>query len=313
MSRFNMKSKASKEAAKKATAKGGVSNFKMEGKKANLLILGEVDGKPAVFTARHHEIWANKRPVSKYGAPGVDGETDKVSDLGWKLRDKYKDNKNDKKKDFFKKFLPKTSHVVNVLDLDNLDRGPQVYQMSGAVSEVVLEEFIDMGDDQTSICDFDEGRILEIKTNGKQGLQKRYKCKFLAETAGLLENNDISEEELEDIADKTYDLTKLQQAYTKEAEEKHLELLAKAADKLGINIDDLVADDDNSDDEFEEAENDDDGFDDEIDTGEDDDNGEDEFDDEEEPKKEEPKKRQRSRSAGKKEDTKTSTRRRRRS
>lgn len=247
---FKMKSKATSEAAKKATERGGgLRQFKMDENKlsARLLILGPVkEDAAAVFVAKTHEIWANGKPVHICGTPSVDikgketGEKDSIQDLGWKLRDKYSNSTNEKKKDFWKRFLLKTKNVMNVLDLDNIEAGPLTYIMPMAVSDVVLEEFIEVGEDISSICDFNEGRILYIKHNGKKKLARKYKIvKFKNETANLIDDGILDDEALQSLEEKLYDLTKFQPKYSDAEFEKHLEHLGKSAQSLGIDLDDI--------------------------------------------------------------------------
>jgi hypothetical protein len=289
MSKFVMKSKATKEAAKKAKEKGGgFSNFKISKTTHRLLILGPIEDRPAIFTSVIHELWKNKRPVARVASPSFSGQPDKISKMGWAIRDAYKESSNTKKKEYFRNFLPKENHYVNVLDLDDIDAGPQVYQMSGAVAEVVLDEITDCDGDLTSICDFDEGRILQVRHNGKTGLQRRYKAKFLADTANLIEDGILTDEDIDDIADKMSDLTKMQPKFDQDAFDELYEKLLKAADKNGIDVnageedDDDYEEDDSDNDEFEDE---DDDFSDEIDDdddefGEDDDeSGDDDFED----------------------------------
>lgn len=289
-SRFHMKSKATKEAAKKAAEKGGgFSGFKMTGRSCRLLILPpSKEDIPALFTSVVHEQWANGRPVAKVASPAFDGNPDKIKNMGWEIKNTYDKSSNKKKKDFFKKFLPKESHYVNVLDLDDVEAGPQVYQMSGAVAEVVIDKINDLireaDGDLSEICDFDEGRILRVRHNGKPKLQKRYKAEFLTDTANLLEDGILDDESLDEIANALYDLTKQQPKYDEDAYESYFEKLLKLADKAGIDVDAAGSSDDEeeAEDEFEE-----DGFDDgegeeDLDVGDDGDEfeAEDEFEEE---------------------------------
>lgn len=266
---FKMKSKATKEAAKKATESGGgLKSFKMDKNKttANLLVLGSVkEEMGAVFTAKCHELWKAGKPVHTCGTPSVDklgnatGEKDPIVDTGWKLREKFLKSTNKKKKDFFKNFLLKTKHFVNVLDLDNLEAGPQCYLMPSSVADVVLEEFNEVGEDISSICGFDEGRILYIKHNGGEKLARKYKVvKFKNETANLLEDGALTEEDLVEIEKKLYDLSRHQPAYSETEFEKHLEHLGKAAQALGIDLEDLITDEEDEDLEEEYEDGDDD-------------------------------------------------------
>jgi hypothetical protein len=305
---FKMKSKATKKAVKAATESGGgLKRFKWDDNRLSgeLLILAPVnDDMGAVFTSKNHEYWVNGRPVSKAGTPSYSsknggeatGEEDKLVTLGWKLRDKYANSKNEKKKDFWRKCMLNTQHHCVVLDLKNIEAGPMVYTMPTSVSDVVLEEIKDTlaeEDDLTSICDFDEGRRLYIKTNGEKGKKRKYKIIKFKDAVNLIEDGALSEEDLEEMSKKVYDLSKLQMKYSDESFEKHYEFIVEKAKKLGIDIDDL-----------DEAEEDDEEYEEEDNVEEEEDLGIDEEDlnldeeeDEEEEEKPAPKKRASSRSS----------------
>lgn len=256
MSKFIMKSKASQEAVKKAKEKGGgKATLKLDKAETRLLILGPVEEtKPVLYVTKTHEIWADNKPRSIVGTPAVDNEKDKIIDLGWKLREKYLESDNEKKRDFFKRFLPKEKHYVNVLEIGNEAAGPQVFAMPAKVRDLVLDELGDCGEDLSTVCDFDEGRILLIKSNMKPKFQRKYACKFLAKTANLIENGILDETSIGEVGDKLFDLEKLQPAFDEEAFDKHFEMLKKSAEKLNIDLSSLDEDEpesDSSDDEFE--------------------------------------------------------------
>lgn len=331
--KFKMSSKATKEAAKKANSTGSsIKQFKMDENRvsAEVLILGPVeDDAPAIFTTKKHQIWKDKRPVSVVGTPSVNangdatGEKDKIMEIGWKLREKYKDSENEKKKTFWQKFLPDTQHHICVLDLKNVEAGPLVYSMPKMVADFVIDEINEHSDDLTSICDFDEGRKLYIKHNGEKGMNRKYKVVKFKGEAKLLEDGLIEEEDLDEIAEKMPDLRRLQPKFDQDAFDTHLEKLAKMAQKIGIDLDDLDVDSDEDDDELEESEDENEELevdeDDIIDEDEDivvdeeDEDGEDDKDDDEEEDDEEEEKKKtskRSKAASKKTSKKRSRRRR---
>lgn len=287
--KFHYGSKASKEAAEKATRRGGkVDKFKMETDKAKLLILGATDPKvPAVFTTVIHELTLFKKKNGKMevknlgrcASPAFDGETDQLMQLGFKLKEKYKDSKNEKKKNFWKECMPERKHHVNVLNLSNPDDGAKTYTMPNAVAEVVLDEFKDCGDDVGSICDFDEGRPLMVKVKaGKRGHKSvRYGAKFLAKQAGLIERGLIDDETIEELAEGVIDLTRLQPKFNEEEFEKYFEMIAKRAEKIGIDLEEVGIDAED-DDEIEEEEVDES----EMEDDDDDEDGEESDDDDDE-------------------------------
>lgn len=252
MGKFLMTSKKSQEAALNATTKGGFARFKFgEGKEKRLLILGPTSDVSAVFTATYHEKFGASKLLGKAASPAYTGDVDKISDIGWKLRDKYMESTNIKKKDLWKSFMPKRPSFVSVLDLDNVELGPQVYQMGGTVSELVLEEFAEC-DGIMSICDFDEGRILRVRSNRKPKLKRRYTCEFLEETANLIEDGVLDDDSISELADKMYDLSKLQPPFNQEAFDKYFTLLTKSAAAIGVNIDDFLGDEDETESEIED-------------------------------------------------------------
>ena len=61
--KFYYDAEASKQAAEKATSRGGnVNKFKMEADKVKLLIVGAAKkGQPAVFTTIIHETWGGTK------------------------------------------------------------------------------------------------------------------------------------------------------------------------------------------------------------------------------------------------------------
>ena len=254
---FLLKSSATKKAAKKAAERGAkYSNFSMGDKaSAKLLILGPTkEDHAAVFTTSVHEVWANGKPVAKCGSPQFTGDDDKIAKIGWKLHKKFKENKNPKLKEAYKMFLPKQNNHIVVLDMDDVEAGPQIFPMTGAVSEVVLDEINDAeNDDLSDICDLNEGRLLFVKSNKKPKLKRRYKAKFLTQTANLLEDGILDEESAEELAKNVPDLTKLQPAFDEKAYEKVLNLLTQRMAKLGVDVEALgdSESNDESDDETE--------------------------------------------------------------
>lgn len=301
-SRFLLKSKTAKEALEKQGNKTSkYKSFKFTSDMAQLLILPKIDwegkgndpfGDVPIFESVSHEMWKQKKIVASCASPEFEGEEDRMAQIGWDIRERFLDDNNEKKKEFFKEWLPNKTQYVNVLDLDDIDAGPQVYRLSGSVREEIedfikdlKDEFADADEiDFTSLCDFDEGTVLQVKTNGKDGIARRYKAKFLNETADLLKDGIVEEDELDGIADKMYDLTKLQPRFDQDAFDNYLERLMKKAEKLGIEVDGDGDDDSDSDsdsDEFEESDSKDDSLE------EDDDFNEDDIDFEEDDKLEE--------------------------
>jgi hypothetical protein len=139
-----------------------------------------------------------------------------------------------------------------VLDLDNIEAGPQVFSMPNSVASIVLDEINDCDGELESICDFDKGRIFLVKHNGKQKLAKEYKAKFLPQTANLIEDGVLDEAQIEELAEKIYDLKKMQPKFDEVEYEKYKEMLLKSAEKLGMSLDSTDSSDEDDDDLVED-------------------------------------------------------------
>jgi len=269
---FNLSSKATKDALAKQNAKKGgqYKQFKMKGRKARLLVLPPVGDKESViFQAQVHEIWGTKNGkrmvVASAASPMAFDEEDAIAVKGWNLKKKYEDHSNKKFKEFWRSFMPKRKQYVNVIDLDDVEAGPQVYLIPGSVAKTILDELDDVGEDLTSICDLNDGRVLQVKHNGAEGLNREYSSKFLSETASL----DLDSKEVEELVNKVYQLSKLQPAFDQSKFDQVEEVLEKAMNKVGVSFDESEDNDDDDDDDSVDEDNDD-VDDDEIDTDDDD-------------------------------------------
>lgn len=273
---FILKGKATKEAMNKNKSSGGFKRFKMQGKVANVLILGPTKEGEAVFGVNIVQEMFTKagKLVYSYGSQKAFGGEDVVEKMGWKIRNKYKDDTNKAKKEFFKRLLPKKKYNLNIIDMDNKDEGVQRWEnVPNSVMDTIFSEIEDCEDDLTTICDLTEGRILKIKTNGKSGLDKRYQAKFT-----VAANLDLSDEELEALFEQVKPLSSCQRPYNEEGEAKAKEYWKQAMAKVGIKL--------SSEDEEEEMENEDEDDADEFESDDDgDDDGGDDDDDEPAPAK----------------------------
>jgi hypothetical protein len=254
--KFVLKSKASSEATKKELSKGGGGKgFKFKKTITKLLILPPVEEDSAIFeTIYKHTLWGAKGPLASCSSPMANGETDKIHQMGWDVQKKYSKNKDEKLKGFFRSFLVDEKHAINVLDLNDIEAGAQTLQMPSSVADVVLQEFADVVEnDYTDICDLDEGRILQITTNGDQGTKKvRYTVvKFLKNTAGLRESGLVDEDMEGDLIENMPNLKKLQPKYNEKEFEDFLKKVMKEGEKLGIDFDDLSNDEEEVEDEDE--------------------------------------------------------------
>jgi len=284
--KFKLKSRASSEATKKANSKGGGGkNFKIKKKVSRLLILPPVEEDAAIFeTTYDHTLWGNGKPLASCSSPFANDEEDKIHSLGWDVQKKYKDSKDQKLKSFYQNLLVNEKNVINVLDLDDLEAGAQKWPMPKSVSEVVMQEFADVEDDDfTDIADLDEGRPLQITTNGESGNKIRYKVvKFLKKGASLLEDGELDEDQVAEIIENMPNLKKEQKKWDEDEFENFLKKVTKEGEKIGIDWDDLdsdVEEEEEEDDEYEAEEGDNDS---EFEIDEDEEFDDEEFEEEEE-------------------------------
>lgn len=277
MSKFTLNSSASKKAVAKAQEKGSRKRFKMSGEKAALLLIGPVgENEPVFGTNIIHQHWGqNQDFICASASPKAFEQKDKLVDMGWKLRNKYdpkegkgKKHSNPKIKDLWQSFMPKTVHTINVLDLNDIEKGIQQYDAPKAVMEVIFDEINELDGDLTTICDFKEGRRLLVQKAGS-GLRTKYKAKFSDKRANL----DLSAEDEDALAAQVSPLSKCQTPLDEAAYEKVFDYLCKKAEKLGVALDDL--DEESNDEVSEEA----DGDGNKVDSDFDDDNLDEEIED----------------------------------
>lgn len=276
--------------------KGSVPRLKLSGGVNKVLILPSKDPDNLYKKVMVHQVWKGKRPVATATCPRIeDGEDCSICDHGFRLREKYEDNKSLRKQNLWKNFMPTNDNFVNALNLKSKNPTPEVLKLPQAAYKLLLSEFEDITD-IGSIVDLDSGRILKIEGNGKEGNFRRYEvCKFLNKTANLVEDGKVEEEE---IMEAIFDLDKLQH----EVDEKKVagvlrKLKVQSGDtssakdeeeseEVEEELEEVEVDDDDDDDDFEnedeEGEEDEDDEDEEGEEGEDDDEDEDDDDEDEE-------------------------------
>lgn len=251
-SKFVLNSKASKAAVQKAEAKGGRKRYKMEGEKAELLILPPVKEDEAFFgTNIVHQHFREKQFICKSASPSAFEQNDKLIKIGWALKDKFdpkdkskKKHPNIKVKDFWKSWMPSKQTTVYVLDLKNLEAGAQLWDIPAAVKEVIFDEVNENDGDLTTICDLKEGRKLLIRKKGA-GMQTKYGAKF----SNNLAAPELTDEQEEAII-KTISsgpLSRIQEPLNEAEFEKVYNYLAKKAEALKIDLDAISNDDDSND------------------------------------------------------------------
>ncbi len=238
----------SKKIAEKTGSIGGSSMdfFKVNPKGSELLILPPVElsnGElsEVLFTTIKHEYFktvSGKRILAKHASsPSFNDEKDELTDLGWKIKDFYKNSDSKRENEFWSNLVPnKKDHIV-VLDLNDIDAGPQIYGMSSAVSKVVKKELSKAGDDISSLTDFDDGRILLIETNGEKGKKIRYTAEFLDETANLLVDKVINDKDIDKWVNSFPNMQKLQPKFDEQEFQDYVDFMYDKADAEGVNLD----------------------------------------------------------------------------
>lgn len=248
---FKLTSSATKKALEKQkNGRGsGLRELKIGDKKqVRILVLPPVDENESVFgTNQQHFHWDNKnnKVAAASASPFAFDEKDELAIVGFKLKAKYKESENLHKKDLYKLFIPRKLFYVNCLDLDDIDGGVYQMQLPQDAVELLFEEIEANGDDLTSICDFDQGRALIIRSNQKPGLLRKYRIKFSDNPVEL----DLTDKEKEVIEKTIFPLSKVQRKFIETEYEELKVFLKKKAEKVGVNIDDLLSSDEESDDD----------------------------------------------------------------
>ena len=273
--KYNMKALKQNAQTEQDSASGGsVSRMKLSSGTNRILILPPYNKKKTKMWKRVmvHQIWKGQKPIlTATCARAEDGNDCVVCSYGWKLKEKYESNKDKKKQDLWKNFMPTNDVHVNALDLKERNKTPKVLRLPMDAAELLFNE-VDEADDLSDICGLEDGRALRIKGNGIDGKKRRYKIvKFEKEPANVLADGDVDEDE---ILKALFNLDKLQ---GKVVEKKLIEVLKK----LKRSLLGKVEDDDDDDDDDEESDNNDSDSDDDDDDDDDSDDDDDDDDDEE--------------------------------
>jgi len=231
---------------------GKLPMYKIKRKKTELFILTPKDeDEDVVFTTYIHKFTQGHgkqfKVLKQCASPAFVREQDAITDLGWEVRKHYGKDDSKAKADFWKQLVADSDDHVLVLDINDVEAGPQIFKMPRKVSEVVISAFTSCMDendgDLHDYCHPVDGKILVIETNGEDGFARKYVDVFFDETApsNLFADNIVSEADYDAILSRRPSMEKspLQPKYSKEEFESYIDFCYEKADELGINLDDL--------------------------------------------------------------------------
>lgn len=263
-SKFSYNAAASKKAHAKEQEKSGSKfgkRFKMKGEKAVLLLLPPIGDDGVIFGTNitHTHFSGDGKFLCKSASPKAFEKKDKLEEIGWRLKAKYdpkegkgKPHSNKKIKDLWKSFMSGKETVFNVLDLNDLEAGPQEWSAPKPARELIFSEIDDCDGDLTSICDFNQGRKLLVQKKGK-GLQTEYVVKFSTKTADLNLEAEAEDKIATDMRPLgTSEKSLIQDKFNDADYEKVYAYLAGKAKKLDINIEDFEGDDEKDENEVDD-------------------------------------------------------------
>lgn len=270
--------KKTKELVKKhqeGNGKGKVDFLKLKNIKNYIAIVPGLDGKPFAKKLVTHEAWSQGKLLFRIACGKNDDRTDcPVCNTFWKLRNKYGESKDEKKKGLSRKFQNTTTIYVNAVDVTKgSDYKPRVLNVPNSVYTAISHE-IDDYDDANELINIDTGKVLKIVSNGKTGLAKRYEgIKFLNKQPLLIKDGKI---ELDEFMEQIIDLDTFDIEYSeKKAQELDLKLRKKYCQ--GIDLEDESDDSDYENDDVD----DDEGLEDDDDMKDDDEDDDDNLDEDE--------------------------------
>lgn len=246
------RSRKSADAVKGRASGGKLPMFKIKKKVTELFILTPKDiDESVVFTTYIHKFTQghgkNFKVLKQCASPAFTKEQDEITDLGWSVRDEYGKDDSKSKADLWKQLVADNDDHVLVLDINDVERGPQIYNMPHRIAEVVipaLDTCMDENEqDLHDYCHPEEGKILVIETNGEEGFKRKYSEVFfdLDKPACLFGDNIVSEEHFDSILNKRPSMEKssLQPKFSKDEFEAYIDFCYEKADEMGINLDDV--------------------------------------------------------------------------
>jgi len=273
---FNLKgSSATKKFMEKQGSKSKFNQLKIsaERTKYKLLLLGPVGKAPLVGETNDHTMFAGGKFLGHCVSPEVDGGKDKLNELGFKLYEKYGKSDSKKLSGLHSMAFSRKEYFVNVLDFADMDGEsvpePKVLKIPKCVYDLITDKIPKLTDedgelDLTEMCHPDEGLPIMLQHNGKKGLLRKYKVDWGKKPVSLISKGILTEEDLEVLSKKCYNLDKIQRSFNAEDYEKFYGLVKKSIADAGVDIDNL-SDGDSAEENFGDSD-DDNGFDDDIDS-----------------------------------------------
>ena len=286
-SRLWSDTKKTKELFKKeeeSRNRGKVDYIKLDKKVNRMAVVPGLDGKSFCKTVVTHEIWSKGKVIHRIACGKNDDRNDcPLCNTFWKLRKKYGDTKDEKTKKIINMFQNRTARYMNVVDVSKTsDYKPKVLNVPMMVYNAFNTELDDY-DDINDLIGINKGKILEITTNGRSGIARRYEAvKFRDKAPLLIKKGKIDLKEFEDAV---IDLDTFDTNFSMKLAEK---LDLKLRNKYLKNIDLENDDEEDDNDDVDENENLDDMVDDDEleddddldnDDNDDDDNDDDELED----------------------------------
>jgi len=241
-----------------------------ERKQYKLFILGPVGEAPLVGETNDHVMFLAGKFLGHCVSPEVDGGKDKLNEVGFKVFGKYGKSDSKKLSQAHKLFFSKKEYFINVLDYADMNGEgvpePKVLKVPKCLFDLIDEKLKSCVDengepDLTEMCDFEDGFPVLLQHNGQKGLLRKYKVDWAKKPAKLISGGLLTEEDLEGLSKKCYNLDKIQRKFDADEYEKFYGIAKKEAMKAGVDIDNLSED---SDSEAEENFGDDDSFDKDI-------------------------------------------------
>lgn len=189
---------------------------------------------PIVQKVKVHEIFNKTGKVAGVTSPANFEEKDPFIKIGWDLKAKYAEHKNEKIKDFFKYLVGKDKNIMYIIDPSNIEKGIQMYQAPKAVIDFVLNEIENSEDGSIDFAHPKTGKFLIIKKTGVKLLTK-YQCAWGKNNTNL---EGIDEDKLEEMLNTNAKpvIGGLFKKPTKEQLDTYKEAIDVLAEKVGISI-----------------------------------------------------------------------------
>lgn len=167
------------------------------------------------------------------------GETCDITKLGWELRNKYKDSKNEKLKKLPAYFLPKTKNIIFVIDQNEVSKGIQQWQAPQSVADFIKAE-VSGNDDGVEEGDMSfahptKGKLLKFTKTGEKLNTSYTNIGWAQKTA--LDLGEVDEDKLVEMLSEMPDvLGGLFRKPTKEQIQDYKDFLDSYAEKNGLTL-----------------------------------------------------------------------------